>query len=203
MKSVLSHKIIPVLTADEPELAIAAVAALQEGGMTCVEVALRTPNALEVLNRVVHAFPEMQVGAGTVREAADFTRVIDAGAQFAVSPGTTPQLLQEARRWDIEYLPAAATVSEMLVIREAGFRAVKVFPAAALGGADFLYSISAPLSDMQFVPSGGIGLSHLPQYFEVATVVSVSGSWMLPSAAMSGKAWSDVTSLARQTLEMI
>ncbi len=203
MQAVLEHQVIPVLSIDDVDSARGAVSALQEGGIACVEVALRSPNALAVLAAVSQEFPEMFVGAGSLRVPADFIKVMDAGAKFAVSPGCTAQLIEESKRWDIPYLPAAATVSELLVLMQADFSVVKLFPAGSLGGVSYLKSISGPLPDMQFVPSGGVNLENLPEYLALKSVPSVSGSWMLPEELIASRQWSEISKICRQTLNAI
>ena len=187
------HPIIPVFNGNDVESAKRTVACLEEGGINCVEVTLRSENALVVLREIASSFPDMVVGAGTVKQPEDFGRIIEAGAQFAVSPGCTSDLLEEASRWDIPYLPAAATVSELLILHRAGYRTVKIFPAEALGGPKFLKSIAAPLPEMQFVPSGGVSAENCLDYLKLPCVPAVSGSWMLSPELIAAEDWSSLT----------
>ncbi len=203
MQVFFRHHIIPVLSVDDSALALDAVAALKAGGIQCVEVALRSSNALKVLAAVAAAHPDMEVGAGTLRQPEDFNRVIQAGAKFAVSPGCTDALLEAARSWDLPYLPAAATVSEVLAIQQAGISLVKIFPAASLGGVKFLKDISAPLPDIKFIPSGGVNLDNLTDYLALDAVPAVSGSWMLGKDLIASKQWSEITRLSAQSLKLV
>lgn len=203
MESLLVHKIIPVLTVNDPDVASAAVAALQEGGIECVEVALRTDNALAVLESLCQRFPELMIGAGTLRRPEEFNRVTSAGARFAVSPGSTAEMLQESTRWDIPYLPAAATVSEILNVTNLGFSTVKIFPAETLGGCQFIKDVSAPLSNVSFVPSGGINLQNCASYLSLDSVAAVSGSWMLTGQLLADKNFAEVTRLTKTSLEIL
>ncbi len=203
MQTVLNHQVIPVLSVDDVELGLGAVSALEAGGITCVEVTLRSPNALDVLAAICQEFPGMQVGAGSVRSASDFIKVIDAGATFAVSPGCTSELMEESKRWDIPYLPAAATVSEILVLLQAGFTVVKVFPAGALGGVSYLKNIAGPLPGVQFVPSGSITMDNFLEYLTLEAVPAVSGSWMLPGELIASKRWDEIRQLSEQTVKRL
>jgi 2-dehydro-3-deoxyphosphogluconate aldolase/(4S)-4-hydroxy-2-oxoglutarate aldolase len=203
METLLAQKIIPVLSMDEPQTAVRAVAAMQEGGINCVEVALRSHNALTVLAEVARTFPEMTVGAGTVREVADFNRITAAGAMFAVSPGSTKALLSESRRWDMPYLPAAATVSEILQIMALDFTVIKIFPAGSLGGAKYLQDLAAPLPDARFVPSGGVNLDNLQEFYQLDCVAAVSGSWMLNGELIANQDWAGITGLCKASLAAI
>jgi 2-dehydro-3-deoxyphosphogluconate aldolase/(4S)-4-hydroxy-2-oxoglutarate aldolase len=200
METLLAQKIIPVLSMDEPQTALRAVAAMQEGGVNCVEVALRSTNALRVLEDVARTFPEMMVGAGTVREVADFSRITSAGAMFAVSPGSTKVLLDESRRWDIPYVPAAATVSEILQIMALDFTVIKLFPAGSLGGVKYIKDIAAPLPDARFVPSGGVNLDNLGEFLQLESVAAVSGSWMLNAQLVANQDWAGITKVCKTSL---
>lgn len=203
MQTLLRHPIIPVLSVDDSELAISATAALQAGGIHCVEVALRTSNALKVLEAVATAFPEMEVGAGSLRTPEDFNRVVAAGAKFAVSPGSTKEMLVESKCWDIPYLPAAATVSEILAIHQQGVTVAKIFPAGSLGGVKFIQDISAPLPGARFVPSGGVNLDNLAAFLALESVVAVSGSWMLKPDLLASGDFAEVTRLTELSVTLV
>ena len=196
------HPIIPVLTEDNPEVAIQVVGALLEGGIQCVELALRTPNALNVLESLCSQFSEACVGAGTLRFADDFGRVQRAGAQFAVSPGVSTELLAEAKNWDLAYLPAASTVTEILQLTNAGYSIVKLFPAEQLGGVAYVKSISAPLPDVNFVPSGGVNQQTALQYLSLDCINTVSGSWMIPASLVKDKDWKGIVRLTEEAARL-
>ena len=200
---VKQHKIIPVLTQNDPDLAVKIVEALAAGGILCVEVALRTPNSIRVIEALSRALPQVCVGAGTLRDPNDFSRVQQAGAQFAVSPGATHALLVEAENWDLPYLPAASTVSEILALQDRGYSTIKLFPAGQLGGIAYIKAISAPLTDVLFVPSGGVDSNNLGDYLALPQVASVSGSWMMPADAIECNDWQCLTQLARTGLQSI
>jgi 2-dehydro-3-deoxyphosphogluconate aldolase/(4S)-4-hydroxy-2-oxoglutarate aldolase len=190
------HRIIPVLTQDDPDVALKIAEALAEGGLHCIEVALRTPNALRVIEALRRQLPELCIGAGTLRRPSDFAKVQNAGAQFTVSPGATQVFLDEAKNWDLPYLPAAATVSEIMRLQDCGYPVVKIFPAGQLGGINYLKSLSAPLPNIRFVPSGGVDIGNLQGYLDLEQVAAVSGSWMVPSDAVKTGDWAILTELA-------
>ena len=203
MEFLRNHPVIPVLSIDDIDSAEGAVSALQDGGIKCVEVALRSANALSVLAHVCDRFPNMVVGAGSIREPLDFIKVIEAGAAFGVSPGCTRELLEESQRWDLPYLPAAATVSELLTLMQTGVTTVKMFPAGSLGGAKYIKDVSAPLPGMQFVPSGGVNLDNMQDYLKMPVVPAVSGSWMLDSTSIKNQDWQTITDRTKETLKRL
>ena len=130
--------------------------ALAAGGLPIIELTLRTPSALEAVRRIAAEVPEVLVGAGTILSARQADRAAAAGAQFLVSPGSTPALLDAMDDTGLPYLPGTSTVSEMLAVAEHGHTAMKFFPAEAAGGAPYLASLASPLPQLRFCPTGGI-----------------------------------------------
>ena len=148
--------VMPVIVIDEADKALPLAEALLEGGIRTAEVTLRTPAALAAIEYIATYCPDITVGAGTVRTAEQAKAVSDAGGRFAVSPGTTDGVLAGCAAASLPLLPGAATVSEMMGLAEAGFSALKFFPATAAGGLSFIRSLSSPLPDLTFCPTGGI-----------------------------------------------
>lgn len=198
-----THRVIPVLTENDPAVAVKLVAAMIVGGLTCVEVALRTPNAIEVIETLKQEFTGLCVGAGTLRTAGDFRRVREAGASFAVSPGASLELLDEAENWDLPYLPAAASVSEIMSLQARGYSVVKLFPAEQLGGVGFIKAISGALPDMTFVPSGGVHLGNAQDYLALSQVAAVSGSWMLDKTSVAAADWQAIADASSESSKLL
>ncbi len=190
--------VLPVIVIDDAALAADLAAALVAGGVRALEVTLRTPAAFDAIARMRAAVPEACVGAGTVLDAEQWQRAIDAGAQFGVSPGLTPALLDAIGRTPQPFLPGVATVSEAMRAREAGFSALKFFPAEAAGGRALLKSMAGPLPDLRFCPTGGIHLDNARDYLALPNVVCVGGSWLVPADALARRDWAHITELARQ-----
>ena len=126
--------VIPVLVIDDADLAVPLAQALVSGGVTVLEVTLRTPQSLAAIRAIATHVPKACVGAGTVLNDKDLQDSIDAGAQFAVSPGSTPQLLTAATAKKIPLLPGIATASELMTGLSLGYNAFKFFPAESAGG---------------------------------------------------------------------
>ncbi|MCH8552525.1 MAG: bifunctional 4-hydroxy-2-oxoglutarate aldolase/2-dehydro-3-deoxy-phosphogluconate aldolase [Natronospirillum sp.] len=192
-----AHPIIPVLTLQHVEDAVPLAEALQAGGIDVVEVTLRTDQALAVI-KAMKQVKGMVVGAGTVVRASQFRDLEEVKADFAVSPGATPQLLETGRVSSMPFLPAAATVSEVLQGMEAGFDCFKFFPASVLGGAPALKAFHGPLPDITFCPTGGISLANCGDYLSLPNVACVGGSWIVPGDALQNKDWSRIEQLARE-----
>lgn len=186
-------KVIPVVTLDDATQAVPLADALLAGGIGIVELTLRTPQALAGIERLARERPGLCVGGGTCRSADDLQRVADAGAAFAVSPGSTTALLTAARRLPLPWLPGAATPSEMMMLMEEGYGCLKFFPAAQCGGIDLLKAIASVLPTLRFCPTGGISPDNAATYLAQPNVVCVGGSWIAPAGLLRRGAWGDIT----------
>ncbi len=190
--------VIPVVVLDDPAIAVALARALVAGGLPAIEVTLRTPTALAAIERIAAEVPDAVVGAGTVLSPAQADAAVRAGAAFLVSPGTTPRLLDAMADSGVPYLPGAATASEVMALAERGIAEVKFFPAQAAGGVPYVKSLSGPLPDVRFCPTGGIDAATAPSYLALPNVACVGGSWLTPADAIAAGAWDRVEALARE-----
>ncbi|WLQ05915.1 bifunctional 4-hydroxy-2-oxoglutarate aldolase/2-dehydro-3-deoxy-phosphogluconate aldolase [Arthrobacter oryzae] len=190
--------VIPVVTIADPQHAVPVARALVAGGISIIELTLRTDTALESLKRIANEVPDILVGAGTILTPAQADAAMAAGAQFLVSPGVTPALLDHMLQLDVPVLPGVATVGEVMAVLERGLTAMKFFPAGPAGGPDYLAAIGAPVPAVQFCPTGGISLASAPDYLSLANVTCVGGSWLTPRAAVEGEDWQEITRLARE-----
>lgn len=196
-----AHPVIPVLAVEHVDDAIPLAESLKSGGITVVEVTLRTRQALAVI-KAMKQVEGMVVGAGTVVRASQFQDMEEVGADFVVSPGATPQLLETGRVSRMPFLPAAATVSEVLKGMEAGYDHFKLFPASVLGGTSALKAFAGPLPDITFCPTGGISAANCSDYLSLPNVACVGGSWIVPADTLRNKDWSTIERLAREAASL-
>jgi 2-dehydro-3-deoxyphosphogluconate aldolase/(4S)-4-hydroxy-2-oxoglutarate aldolase len=189
--------VVPVVVVDDPAHAVPVARALVAGGLPVIELTLRTPVALDAIRAIASEVPEILVGAGTIVTPGQAKEALDAGAQFLVSPGSTPSLLGAMADTGLPFLPGTATVSEVLAVLEAGHTELKFFPAEASGGAAFLKSVAAPVPAARFCPTGGITAATAPSYLALPNVGCVGGSWLTPADALASGDWGRVTELAR------
>ena len=194
--------VIPVLTVRDVADGVGQARALVAGGLRAIEVTLRTPAALAAIAEIARSVPGAHVGAGTIVDPAQIQAAVDAGARFLVSPGTSPALAAAAAQAPIPFLPGVATPSEAMTLRALGFRAMKLFPAEAVGGAKLLASLYAPLPDIVFCPTGGIDAAKAAIYLALPNVLCVGGSWMLPTAALEAGDYAEVEALAREAAKL-
>lgn len=188
--------VLPVLVVPDVATAVPLARALSAGGLAVLEITLRTEGALEAIGRIRDALPEVTVGAGTVLDAGQMREAVRAGAAFAVSPGTSEELLDAAGELDVPFLPGIATASEGMALLERGLRFAKFFPAEPAGGTAYLKSLAEPLPELRFCPTGGIDAARAGAYLRLPNVLCVGGSWVAPKSLVAQGAWEAITRLA-------
>jgi 2-dehydro-3-deoxyphosphogluconate aldolase/(4S)-4-hydroxy-2-oxoglutarate aldolase len=189
--------VVPVLAIDSVRTALPLAQALIAGGLTVLEITLRTRAALEIIRALDREFEHAVVGAGTVLTPAQYEDAVDAGARFVVSPGATAALLDVAEARSVPFLPGAATSSEVMRLLERGYGCLKFFPAEPSGGVAYLKALAAPLPDARFCPTGGIDAARAPSYLALPNVVCIGGSWVAPREAVAAGDWPAIARLAR------
>jgi 2-dehydro-3-deoxyphosphogluconate aldolase / (4S)-4-hydroxy-2-oxoglutarate aldolase len=190
--------IVPVLTIERERDAVPLARALDEGGLSVIEVAQRTPAAIAAIAAIARELPHIIVGAGTLQRAADVAAAAHAGARFLVSPGTTPELAASALASELPYLPGVATPSEVMAARALGICLMKLFPAEALGGIGFLRALAPVFPGIAFCPTGGIDERAAADYLALPNVAMVGGSWMAPKDAIAAGDWPRIRRLAER-----
>lgn len=190
--------VIPVVTIEPGVDAVALARALIAGGISIIEVTLRTPSALDAIRRIGESVPEMRLGAGTVWTASQAKAAVDAGARFLVSPGISDEVLDASRELDVSILPGAQTASEVAHWVRRGLSAVKFFPAEPAGGVPALKALAAVFPGLEFCPTGGISVDSAADYLALKAAPCVGGSWLTPAKALAAGDFASVTKLARQ-----
>ena len=146
MKELLSeYPIIPVVVIEEIEDAVPLAKSLVAGGLSVIEVTLRTPAAIAGIEDIIENVPGAVVGSGTVCSESQLQMSIELGCKFAVSPGATDSLLKKARDSGFNYLPGVSSASEVMRGLEYGYDTFKFFPAEAVGGTTLLKSLHLSL----------------------------------------------------------
>jgi 2-dehydro-3-deoxyphosphogluconate aldolase/(4S)-4-hydroxy-2-oxoglutarate aldolase len=188
--------IIPVLVVEDAATARPLAEALVAGGLPALEVTLRTPAALDAI-RAMAAVPGGIVGAGTLLTPEDVRAAKAAGAQFGVSPGATPRLIEACIAEELPLLPGAATATEVMTLFEQGYDMLKFFPAEASGGAPALKAIGAPIPQVSFCPTGGVSPANAMGYLSLPNVICAGGSWVAPADRVAAGDWAAIEALAR------
>ena len=197
IKELLSTtRIIPVLTINNLNDTLPLCAALMAGGLSVIEITLRTKPALNAVEMISKELPEISVGVGTLLDPMDLIRAKNSGACFAVSPGLNMDLVEKAQKDNLAYLPGIQTSSEAMTAYRYGLRALKFFPAKAAGGIYGLKQFQPVYPDLDFCPTGGIDFSDAPDYLREKNVVCVGGSFASPSDLIEQRNWKEITRLA-------
>jgi len=194
--------VIPVIVVDRLEDAVPMARALVAGGVRVLEFTLRTPAALRAIEAVVREVDEAIVGVGTLLRPQDVADAVGAGAAFGVSPGLTPALCAAASNTRFPLLPGVMTPSEVMAARDAGFGALKLFPAQQAGGIGMLKALHGPFPELRFCPTGGIGPDSAADFLALPNVACVGGSWLVPRDAVARGDWAAITALARASAKL-
>lgn len=189
--------VIPVLAIEDVDKAAPLAKALQAGGLKVIELTLRTPVALEAMQIMQDAAPDLIVGMGTVVRPEQAEASADAGAAFLVSPGLTPRLAKSMMETGIPCLPGVASAGEAMAAIEHGFEVLKFFPAEPAGGIAYLKALAGPLPDISFCPTGGISKDRAADYLALSNVVCCGGSWIATTKAIEDGDWNTITENAR------
>lgn len=169
---------LPVLVVPQVAHALPLADALARGGLPVAEITLRTPAALEVIRIIAAERPEVCVGAGTVLSEREAAAAIDAGAQFLVSPGLNPAVVEYSQSRSIRVFPGVVTPSEIELALRLGLDVVKFFPAEPAGGLRYLQAVCGPYRELSFIPTGGMKRTLMADYLATGRVVACGGSWM-------------------------
>ncbi|WP_405079743.1 bifunctional 4-hydroxy-2-oxoglutarate aldolase/2-dehydro-3-deoxy-phosphogluconate aldolase [Pectobacterium carotovorum] len=192
--------VVPVIVVNKLEHAVPMAKALVAGGVRVLELTLRTDCAIDAIRAIAKEVPEAIVGAGTVTNPEQLAAVVEAGAQFAISPGLTEPLLKAATEGNIPLIPGISTVSELMLGMDYGLREFKFFPAEANGGVKALQAIAGPFAQIRFCPTGGITPNNYRDYLALKSVLCVGGSWLVPSDALESGDYARITELAREAV---
>lgn len=189
--------VVPLVESDDPKTALKISKALIDGGLSVLEVVLRTDAAVECMAHIADELPHAHVGAGTVVTPAQAKEVIARGAQFIVSPGFHPDVVAVCQSADIPILPGIASASELTAAYNMGLRTVKFFPAGLAGGPKMLKAFSSVFRDVRFMPTGGVKAENLHEFLEVPAVLACGGSWLTPKEAVAAGDFAAITTLAK------
>ena len=199
----LACPLIPVVVIDRLDDAVPLAEALLQGGISALEITLRTPVACEAISAMKSALPDAVIGAGTVSSGETYEAAVQSGADFVVSPGATEQLFKAAAAHAVPFLPGAVTGSEVVRAMEFGYAALKFFPAEAVGGTPALQALSGPFPDINFMPTGGVTLQTVAAYLQLDNVCAVGGSWLTPRDLLIDQEWEAVYQLAADSVTQV
>ncbi|WP_121066872.1 bifunctional 4-hydroxy-2-oxoglutarate aldolase/2-dehydro-3-deoxy-phosphogluconate aldolase [Helicobacter pylori] len=192
--------IVPVVVIEDLKDAVPLAQSLIEGGIPIIEVTLRSSCALEAIELIAKNVPKMRVGAGTILNSAQLEQAQNRGAEFLISPGLTPSLLEYAKKKDMPLIPGVSSSSEVMQVLELGYNALKFFPAEYCGGAKLLNAFNGPFKGVKFCPTGGISVDNMHAYLKLENVLCVGGSWLTPKNLVQNKEWDKIVEICKRAL---
>jgi len=197
--------VIAVLVVDRKEDAVPVAEALQAGGINSIELTLRTAAGLDAIREIKKHFPALLVGAGTVLTPDQVAQVKDAGADFAVAPGTNHRVMAAAEANGIPFGPGIATPSDIEAALEHGANLLKFFPAEPSGGLAYLKTAAAPYAHLglRYIPLGGMNEQSMASYLAEKSVAALGGSWLAPRDLIQAADWAAITQRARGAADIV
>ena len=178
VQRIIQSGLVAIIRADDRDVGLKTAEACHRGGVVCLEVSFTTPGAIDLIKDLSARFAKegMLVGAGTVLDPETARLAILAGARFIVSPYLNTETIRLCNRYQIPTLPGALSVKEVVEALEAGADIVKVFPGETMG-IDFIKAVRAPLPQAPLMPTGGVSLENVAEWFKNGCIaVGVGGS---------------------------
>lgn len=191
-------KVIPVVKLECAEEAVRLAETLIRGGLPVIEITFRTNGAGQAIKNISKSIPEMLIGAGTVLTKDQVDLAVSCGADFIVSPGLNPTIVQYCQDINIPIVPGVATATEVELALSYGLKVVKFFPAEINGGIGALKAFFGPYSDVEFMPTGGISPDNVIDYLSLDNVIACGGTWMVDSKLLNEKDYDKIEKLARE-----
>jgi len=200
----VSEGLIPVVRVTSAQEAMDVADAIKEGGVTFIEITMSVQGAIDVIKELTKKYKdEIVMGAGTVLDPETGRAALLAGAQFIVSPTLNLDLIQLAHRYGALVIPGAMTPTEILTAWNAGADMVKVFPAAQLGGPDYIKAIRGPLPQILLVPTGGVNLQNAGAFIKAGCIALGAGGELVDKKALKEKKLNIITENTRAFLKVI
>ncbi|BDW83227.1 ketohydroxyglutarate aldolase [Erythrobacter sp. Dej080120_24] len=194
--------VVPLIGENDPARAVKTTQALADGGLSVIEVVMRSPGAQAGMEAILDQTEGLIVGAGTVLTLDQAKSVVASGAQFIVSPGLVDEIARYCIDEGIPFFPGTMTAGEVQRAYALGLRKVKFFPASLAGGVPMLKAFSSVFGEMRFMPTGGVSAANLPDFLSVPSVIACGGSWLTPANAIDAGDYAQVTALAREAVDI-
>ena len=191
--------LIPVIAIEEAAEALPLGRTLLESGLPIAEITFRTKAAAAAIRQLAK-LSELMLGAGTVLSTDQVQEARDAGAQFMVTPGFNPKVVDYCVKNSIPIVPGVCTPTEIEAAFEYGLDVLKFFPAQSMGGIKSLKAFSGPYSKVKFIPTGGINTTNVCDYLNLPNVLACGGSWMVSKELISSRNYTEIARLTREAV---
>jgi 2-dehydro-3-deoxyphosphogluconate aldolase/(4S)-4-hydroxy-2-oxoglutarate aldolase len=195
-------KLIPLTTITSREDVEPLCEVLVEASIPLIEITLRDKRTLDIIDEF-NKFPEVYLGAGTIRSKSHIDLAVNASASFLITPGYSENLLNYAKQKNIPLIPGVQTPSEIMKANEAGLSTLKFFPAELSGGVDRLKAYKSVFSDIKFIPTGGITNGNALSYLALDNVIAIGASALISPDLVNSKSWSEIKNNLKESKELI
>ncbi|MGB2926255.1 MAG: bifunctional 4-hydroxy-2-oxoglutarate aldolase/2-dehydro-3-deoxy-phosphogluconate aldolase [Limnothrix sp.] len=192
------HRAIAVIRATDFQLGLKMAEVAIAGGLKLIEITWNSDQPAKLITHLREQFPQCKIGAGTVLNKQDLQEAIAAGAEFAFSPHSDPQLIELAHNADIPMVLGAMTPTEIMQAWSDGSDGVKVFPIKSVGGAQFVQCLQAPLSQIPLIPTGGVTLKNSPALIQAGAIAVGLSSDLFPAADLAQQNWQPLINRIQQ-----
>lgn len=203
LEKIAAIGLVPVIKIDRVEDAIPLCRTLKEGGLPVAEITFRTDAAEESIRRVGKAYPDILLGAGTILNAEQAERAIDAGAGYIVSPGFSRSVVEFCLKKGVPITPGAVTPTEIQYLIEYGLEVAKFFPAEQAGGLAMIKALAGPFPQMKYLPTGGIGAQNVLAYLAFKKVIACGGSWMVKDDLIKAGEFDKIRELVSEAVALV
>ncbi len=196
--------LIPVIRVSSAREAMEVADAIKAGGVSFIEITMSVPGAIDVIKELAQKYKDdIILGAGTILDSETGRAALLAGAQFIVTPTLNLDLIQLAHRYSVPIVPGAMTPTEILTAWNAGADMVKVFPAAQLGGPEYIKALRGPLPHVLYVPTGGVNLQNAGAFIKAGASALGAGGELVDKKAVAEKRFDVITENAKAFLKAI
>lgn len=203
INQVESTGVVAIIRASSSDELIDVVMALREGGITCIEVTMTTPNALEVIKAAREKVGDAAaIGVGTVLDVDTAKAAIDAGAQYVVCPIFDPPTVEFCKDNQVPVMPGCLSPTEIVRAWQAGADMVKVFPTSSVG-VKFIKDLRGPLPQIKLIPTGGINLDNAAEFIKAGATALGMGSSLVTKEALKNRDFATIKSTAAELLKRV
>lgn len=202
-RTIYALGLIPVVEIDDSSRAEGLARTLIQAGLPLIEITLRTPAALQAIQSIRRAYPNITLGAGTILTLDQARQAATAGADFLVSPGLPQDAVEWALNEGIPFLPGAVTPHEILQGLRLGIEVFKFFPAETMGGIAAIKAVSDPFPSVRFIPTGGIQTDNLSSYLTHERVLAVGGSWLVKRQWIKNGQFDQITAQVKAAARVV
>lgn len=203
LKKIGDIGLVPVVVIEDAELAVPTAKALMDGGLEIMEITMRTEEGIEAIKRVKEAYPDMLIGAGTVLSIDKAKESVDAGAEFIVSPGLNPELVEWCQNKNIAITPGAVTPTEIQQALKFNLTILKFFPGNIFGGIKGCEALYGPYRMVKFIPTGGVNKENLADFANKPYIHAIGGSWLCKTADINNKSFDKITGIVKESIDIL